>query len=55
MIDIPVGIEEEIQPELEEIVSRFECWSISPAPRPPITKASETSDPFTLPFLLSFL
>jgi len=35
MTDTPVGIEEGIQPELEEIVSGFERLSISPAPRPP--------------------
>jgi len=40
MIDTPHEIQEEILPELAEIVSGFERLSITPAPRPPFV-ASE--------------
>lgn len=44
MVDTPVRIEEEIQPELEEIVSGFEHLSISPALRPPLVVSEQPFD-----------
>ena len=35
MTDTPKEIQEEVPPELAKIVSRFERFSITPAPRPP--------------------
>lgn len=44
MSDTPWEIQEGVQPELEEIVSSFECLSISPTPQPPFVVSKQLKD-----------
>ena len=44
MTDTPKEVQEEIPPELAEMVSRFDRLSITPAPRPPIVVSKQPTD-----------